>query len=67
LLEEHGVEALPIGGGHHADFRCASRNSATEPASVIVNAEAPFDLILHQGGRTKRLSILPGAETSLTV
>lgn len=67
LLEEHGVDALPIGAGHHADFHCAPRNSANEPAIVTVKAEAPFDLIVHHGGRTKRHSILPGVENCLSL
>ena len=62
LMEEHGVESLPIDGGHHADFHCTSRNSASDPAIVTVKAEASFDLILHHGKRTKKYSILPGVE-----
>jgi hypothetical protein len=67
LEEEHGVDALPIGGGYHADFHCIPCGTTAKSAVVTVNAEAPFNLIVHHEKRTKKLSILPGIKTELIV
>jgi hypothetical protein len=67
LEGEHGVDALPIGGGYHADFHCIPCGTTAKSAVVTVNAEAPFNLIVHHEKRTKKLSILPGIKTELIV
>jgi hypothetical protein len=67
LEEEHGIEALPIGGGYHADFHCTPPGDTSESAVVTVKAEAPFNLIVHFGKRTKKVSILPGVNTELII
>jgi hypothetical protein len=60
LLEAHGVNRFPFGPAGVIDLSCDARSSSTQPPSVDIRSNVPFELELRWGqGRAERRLIEP--------
>ncbi len=66
LLEEHGIEDLPVGDAR-LNLRFARRDSADSPARIEAKATKAMKLVIVRGGKSQTVNLEPGKVQSVNV